>query len=258
MPAVAMHLPIASLHPDRGERSGYLLLIGLLGSFLFIRMSTRLIRRQVRWWPGNIQTSGGLHLHHLVFGIVLMMVTGFLAFVLTPGSPQTEILACLFGIGVGLTLDEFALWIHLRDVYWTEEGRASVRAVIVAVVIGGLLILTITSDTALGQTLAVTSLTTAVAIALIFSGAAILKGKPMLALIGVVFAPVALVACLRLASPRSLWARRFYAPDGLKMARAVRRWERIDARRLRLSDLIAGAPSLPDPGPADPGADERP
>ena len=67
---------------------------------------------------------GGLHIHHLVFGIVLMMVAGFLGFAIQPDSPWLEILAGLFGIGVGLTLDEFALWLYLEDVYWSEEGAA--------------------------------------------------------------------------------------------------------------------------------------
>jgi hypothetical protein len=60
------------------------------------------------------------------------MVSGFLNFVLEPGSPGEEVLAALFGVGAGLTLDEFALWIHLEDVYWSSEGRSSIDAVVVA------------------------------------------------------------------------------------------------------------------------------
>src|SRR5262245_26203175 len=73
--------------------------------------------------PAHVKTAGGLHLHHLVWGIVLLMLSGFLRFVTDPATPWAEILAAAFGIGAGLTLDEFALWIHLRDVYWSEEGR---------------------------------------------------------------------------------------------------------------------------------------
>ncbi len=108
----------------------------MLLSFGFIRFSTRMIRAEVSWWPGNV-TPGGLHIHHLVFGIVLMMLAGFLGFVLQPASPWLEILAGVFGIGMGLTLDEFALWLYLEDVYWSEEGRSSVDAVIFAAIIGG-------------------------------------------------------------------------------------------------------------------------
>src|SRR5438874_7009211 len=123
-----------------GQRAGFVLLAAFLGSFLFIRTSARLMRSpRVTWWPGSVTTGGGLHLHHLVWGIVLLLLTGFLSFVTKPTSPWEEILAALFGIGAGFTLDEFALWIHLRDVYWAEEGRSSFDAVIVAAVLGGLI-----------------------------------------------------------------------------------------------------------------------
>ena len=108
----------------------------MLLSFGFIRFSTRMIRAEVSWWPGNV-SPGGLHIHHLVFGIVLMMFAGFLSFVLQPASPWFEILAGLLRDRRGLTLDEFALWLHLEDVYWAKEGRSSVDAVIFAAIIGG-------------------------------------------------------------------------------------------------------------------------
>src|SRR5919106_305510 len=75
----------------------------MLLSFGFIRFSTRMIRAEVSWWPGNV-TPGGLHIHHLVFGIVLMMLAGFIAFAIQPYSPWFEIVAGVFGVGVGLTL----------------------------------------------------------------------------------------------------------------------------------------------------------
>jgi hypothetical protein len=107
-------------------------LASLLVSFLFIRTSARLMRSpKVPWWPGSIKTEGGLHVHHPVFGIVLLLATGFVL-ALQPGSPWLEIVAAGFGIGSGLTLDEYALWLHLDDVYWAEEGRRSVDAVVIA------------------------------------------------------------------------------------------------------------------------------
>jgi hypothetical protein len=75
-----------------------------------------------------------------VWGIVLILLSGFLNFVLAPSSPGSEILAALFGIGAGLTLDEFALWVHLEDVYWSKEGRSSIDAVVVAALLGGLIV----------------------------------------------------------------------------------------------------------------------
>src|SRR3954462_2198253 len=119
-----------------GQRAGLILLGSMLLSFGFIRFSTRMIRAEVKWWPGNV-SPGGLHIHHLVFGIVLMMLAGFLNFVTEPPSPWFEILAGVFGVGMGLTLDEFALWLYLDDVYWAEEGRSSVDAVVFAAIIGG-------------------------------------------------------------------------------------------------------------------------
>ena len=121
-------------------RAGLVVLVAMLVSFLFIRTSARLMRSpKVTWWPGSVKTEGGLHVHHLVFGIVLLLAMGF-ALALQPPSPWLEIVAALFGIGAGLTLDEYALWLHLEDVYWAEQGRRSVDAVVIATVIGGLIL----------------------------------------------------------------------------------------------------------------------
>ena len=228
---------------DRGQRAGFVLLAAFLGSFLFIRTSARLIRSpKVPWWPGSVKTSGGLHLHHLVWGIVLMMFAGFLGFTADPTSPETEILAALFGIGLGLTLDEFALWIHLRDVYWAEEGRSSLDAVIVATVIGGLLVLGVAPFDIPRDASSVDTLILAVVTVVLLAALAIFKGKPLLGLIGIFIPVVSFVGAVRLASPRSPWARRFYDPDGRKLARSRARFERIEARRRRVADAIAGAP----------------
>jgi hypothetical protein len=118
----------SSTHPGRG--GALLVLLGFVLSFLFIRTSTRMIRAQVSWWPGNIETSSGLHLHHLVIGIALMLIAGFIGFAAELATPWRQIAALAFGIGAGLTVDEFALWIRLEDVYWAEEGRISLDAVI--------------------------------------------------------------------------------------------------------------------------------
>ena len=91
-----------------------------------------MIRRGVSWWPGNVQ-PGGLHIHHVVFGQVMMLVGGIGAFAVRGGPVTYDVLAVVFGVGCGLVLDEFALVLHLEDVYWKEEGRQSVDAVILAV-----------------------------------------------------------------------------------------------------------------------------
>jgi hypothetical protein len=228
------------------QRSGFIALAAFLGSFLFIRTSARLIRSpRVSWWPGSVTTQGGLHLHHLVWGIVLLLVSGFLEFALAPPSPWVEVLAGLFGVGAGLTLDEFALWVHLEDVYWAEEGRASLDAVVVAALVAGLVVLGLAPFELHRQNGAVATIVLVVAIDLLLCALAILKGKPILGLTGVFIPVVSLAAALRLASPSSPWARWRYPSDGRKMARAQARYQRIRARRLRVRNAIAGAPSQP-------------
>ena len=111
----------------------FLVLVGFLLSFGFIRMSTRLMRSpRVPWWPGSVVSDSGVHLHHLVFGIVTMMISGALGFWALGESPYAEICAFFFGVGAGLTIDEFALWVYLDDVYWAEEGRSSIDATVIA------------------------------------------------------------------------------------------------------------------------------
>lgn len=249
--------PEFSFLGNNGRRAGFLLLMGFVGSFAFIRMSTRLIRSErFSWWPGNVSTKGGLHLHHFVFGIVLMLLSGFFAFTLQPNSPWLEVLAVAFGIGAGLTLDEFALWLHLEDVYWSEEGRRSIDAVVVAAIIGGAFVLGLDplegrwdldltdvigvrldaddSEAALAATVAFNTSVTAIAA---------VKGKIVAALVGVFIPPVAYVAAVRLAKPKSIWARRRYPPDSGKLAEAERRDEREEVRIRRWQDRIGGAPS---------------
>ena len=125
------------------DRQGvFLVLVGFILSFAFIRMSTRLMRSaKVPWWPGSVVSDSGVHLHHLVFGIVTMMVAGTLGFAALGHSPYAEICAFGFGVGAGLTIDEFALWVYLDDVYWAEEGRSSIDATVIAAAAMGLIVL---------------------------------------------------------------------------------------------------------------------
>src|ERR1700733_13097921 len=150
---------------ERSQRAGFVLLGSFLLSFLFIRTSARLMRSpKVPWWPGSVTTEGGLHLHHLVWGIVLILFAGFVEFATAPISPWNEILAAMFGVGAGFTLDEFALWIYLRDVYWAEEGRSSFDAVVIAPLIGLLIVLGLAPFDLKGNTSSITTLFTVVAI----------------------------------------------------------------------------------------------
>jgi hypothetical protein len=239
---VSLDLPAGFL--DRpGQRAGFVALAAFLASFLFIRTSARLMRSpRVPWWPGSVSTGSGVHLHHLVWGIVLILLSGFLGFATNPVSPWNEVLAALFGVGAGLTLDEFALWVYLQDVYWAKEGRASFDAVVIAAVLGGLIVLGVAPFDLRGNTSSVSTLCTAVAIAVLLSTLAILKGKPLLGLIGIFIPVISLVGAVRLASPGSWWARRIYG-SGAKLERAQSRWSRIEARRRRVGDIIAGTPT---------------
>src|SRR3954465_10190588 len=114
-----------------GKEAHFLVLLAFLCSFGFIRTSAHMIRAQVSWWPGNVETKGGTHIHHLVWGILLILIFGYVGVAVSPNTPWREIAAVFFGIGMGLTLDEFALWLNLQDVYWSEKGRQSIDAVIV-------------------------------------------------------------------------------------------------------------------------------
>jgi hypothetical protein len=114
-----------------GKELHFLILIAFVCSFGFIRGSAHMIRAQVSWWPGNVETKGGTHVHHMVWGILLLLVMGYIGLAWDPPSPWIELVAIGFGIGMGLTMDEFALWLNLQDVYWAPKGRQSIDAVVV-------------------------------------------------------------------------------------------------------------------------------
>jgi hypothetical protein len=238
-----------------GQRAGLVLLVAMLLSFGFIRFSTRMIRAEVKWWPGNV-TPGGMHIHHLVFGIVAMMVAGFLQFATQPGDPWLEILAAIFGIGMGLTLDEFALWLYLEDVYWAEEGRSSVDAVIFAAIIGGGLIVGFVPLDA-GNDSSTLAIVATVLVTLTICGIVALKGKFSSAIIGMIITPVAWVTAVRLARPGSWWAKRRYKPGSGKLVKAQARKAKHDRRVRKWQDRIGGAPSLPSPRSSESGRSEE-
>jgi hypothetical protein len=76
-----------------------------------------------------------------VWGILLVLTTGYLGLAVHMGSPWLELTAICFGIGMGLTLDEFALWLNLEDVYWSSKGRQSIDAVVIAASLLGISLL---------------------------------------------------------------------------------------------------------------------
>ncbi len=229
---------------DDGQRTGFVVLAAFLVTFLAIRTSTRLIRDpHVTWWPGNVETASGLHIHHVVWGIALLLVSGFLALAFTPDSPWREVLAVAFGAGAGLTLDEFALILYVRDVYWAQEGRVSLDAVVIAAVLAALVVLGAAPFDLRDAGGSVAAIATTMLVVLVLSAVAILKGKPLVGLVGLFVPLAAVVGAVRLARPRSPWARRRYAREPRKLERAQERDRRDTARRVRWMNRIGGAPS---------------
>jgi hypothetical protein len=109
---------------SRGESVLFNMLSGFVGAFALVRLSTAGIRSG--WWPFRNVRLGGRHIHHFVPGILLAFGSGGAA--LISGSERAElVLAFPFGAGIGLTFDEAALLLDLRDVYWTREGVVSVQ-----------------------------------------------------------------------------------------------------------------------------------
>jgi hypothetical protein len=210
---------------DTHKLPAFIYLIFFLGTFAFIRTSAHMIRAQVSWWPGNVEV-GGTHIHHLVWGILLLMIAGWIGIVVAPEPPGREIVAAAFGIGTGLTLDEFALWLELKDVYWSADGRKSIDAVIVAGIIAsfGVLGFTIWVDAADDVAVAVHAVIGFFGVGnLIFGLINCSKEKFGIALLGLVVPFLSLIGALRLGRPTSPWARLFYRSER-KRARAEKRF----------------------------------
>jgi hypothetical protein len=237
---VSVHPFGSRLHDGRG--AAFVALVAFLLSFLAIRTSARLTR-SVSWWPGGVETEGGVHLHHLVWGICLILLAGFISFAGPLTQPWRAFDAIAFGVGAGFTLDEFALWVHLKDVYWTQEGRSSVDAVVVAFAFAALIVLG-TQPFGLNDPGSIWGTVGTIAIVLGLALTAVAKGRTVLGVIGL-FIPIAgLLGAFQIARPNSLWAKRRYGPEML--ARAERRYApttRLSRLSVRLSDAVAGAPS---------------
>ena len=120
---------------ERRERL-FLASVAFLITFGTVRGITLMIRMGIG--PVHNVSAGGLHVHHLVWGILLLIVVSYvwLLEVGVGSSWIASLTAIAFGVGAALTLDEFALWLNLSDVYWERQGRESIDAVLI---FGGLL-----------------------------------------------------------------------------------------------------------------------
>ena len=239
---------IASLYEraiqDTGREPEFLFLVSFLGMFAFIRTSAHMIRAQVSWWPGNVQV-GGTHIHHLVWGILLLLIFGYVGAVIRPDAPWHQISIVAFGIGTGLTLDEFALWLNLRDVYWEKEGRRSIDAVIIAGVVAASAVVGFgawvdVADDVESSVFAVVGGIGFLGLVMAVLNAS--KEKFWIAAIGCVVPIVGIVGACRLGRPTSLWAHHLYSEK--KMARAVERFGQ-PADRASQSPPVAKEPVEP-------------
>ena len=231
---------------DAGREPAFLMLLAFVLTLAGTRFYTRMARTR-GWGSAHV---GGVHVHHLVPGLVMSLIAGGLVIGLQPSEVWVALLAIVFGGGAALVLDEFAMLLHLDDVYWTTEGRASIDACMAAVAFLGLAIVaTFPLPTDAGSDRLAKSLGDGlIALAAAFVVVTMLKGKLKLGLFGIVFPPFAVVGAARLAKPTSIWARWLYPRDGRRLRRSEARFAtrevRWTRRRDRFYDLIGGAPHL--------------
>jgi hypothetical protein len=248
---------------ETGRLPLFCFFVGMIIGFAFIRFSVRMIRAQVRWWPGNV-TPGGTHIHHVVFGVVFMLIGGVAGLAIPDNlTGWRSVAAGFFGIGAALVLDEFALILHLDDVYWSEKGRTSIDAMFVAIAFSGLLVLgvrpigiddfLVARNDGTGATAAWVVGGIGAALNLALAAITLIKGKIWTGLVGLWVPVLIVVGSIRLARPHSPWARWRYAKPSRraerKLARAVERERRVRrpmiAAKVWFQDLIAGRPDLP-------------
>jgi hypothetical protein len=237
-------------------------LVAFILTFFVTRTFVRYIRHRAdlgvppRWWePRNIHI-GKIHIHHVVVGVLLVMISGVTLVALSVTGHESEYTAAaiVFGIGAALVLDEYALILHLSDVYWEEDGRTSVDAVFAAVAVGGLLVLglhplmffiSLWQDTT-HSVLLRAGVVFAMVLILPLAVLVVLKGKVWTGLIGMFFVPLLVIGAIRLSRPQAPWARWLYISRLDKMARALQR-ERTLRRpvvraKLWVQYTIAGTP----------------
>jgi hypothetical protein len=126
---------VRSTIPDRPRRRMFLASVSFLFTFVGVRTIVHLIANDVG--PFEWVMVGGRHIHHLVWGILILLLVGY-GWLLDLGrshSPLSiffsRLMSISYGVGAALTLDEFALWLNLEPyAYWSRAGRISIDAVI--------------------------------------------------------------------------------------------------------------------------------
>lgn len=250
---------------DRGHLPLLCCLVAFILTFFVTRTFVRFIRHRsttgvpARWWhPRNVHV-GGVHIHHVTFGVVLTLLSGLTLVTLSIDGhePEFTIAATFFGIGAALVLDEYALILHLSDVYWSEDGRTSVDAVFAAVAVAGLLIMGLHPLMfflpiwhSAGSALLRAVVAGAMALTLPLAVVVVLKGKVWTGLLGMFLVILLVIGAVRLSRPHAPWARWRYSTQPEKMRRALQRERRLRRpvvrAKLYLQCAIAGTPRLPD------------
>ncbi|MFG2090884.1 MULTISPECIES: hypothetical protein [unclassified Spirillospora] len=229
--------------------------VAFMITFVLTRVNVRLIRSNVRWFR-NV-TAGDVHIHHVVFGVVLMLAGGVASLAVPDAFVGLDLAAAVvFGMGSALVLDEFALILHLSDVYWTEKGRASVDAVFVAIAVTGLLLLgvhplgyeSLGLDSGAGAGSMSPFYAAFLVVNLAFAVLTLLKGKIWTGLIGLFVPALLVIGAIRVARPGSPWSRWRYDRESRRYQRAVRREKSIRRPLIRgkiwVQEFIAGRHDL--------------
>ena len=220
-----------------------LLLAAFLVTFVLTRAYTRIGR--VHGWGSA--SADGIHVHHLVVGIVFVLLSGLVEIATRPDGLGRDTIAVFFGVGTAFTLDEFALWLYLSDVYWAREGHRSVDATVMGVMLAGLLLIGL-SPFGVHDGGRVPRLAAFVVVAgsVVLAIVTFAKGKLTLGLLSVFVFPAGVIGAVRLAKPHSIWARRCYGET--KLARARYRFEDpgswIARWHERFDDFVGGMPSM--------------
>jgi hypothetical protein len=221
--------------------SGKLPLLLCFLAFIVTFLTTRTITRMIRAGKGPFKdnvASSGVHVHHIVPGIILLTIGAITSVGIGIEEPWASIAGVIVGTGLSLVLDEFALVLRMQDVYWAKEGRISVEMVALTMACLGFLLVSgspFADDVATDGSL----LSTAITLIVFHLGMAltcVLKGKYKMALFGLFVPLLALVSAFRLARPGSRWSRR-YQPK--KLARAERRATRSDRRWQPLTEFLS-------------------
>jgi len=240
--------------------AGKLPLILCFLAFVVTFVLTRTITRLIREGRGpfrNQVTASGTHIHHSVPGIILLIIGAFTSVASSDSLGWRSFAAVTIGIGTSLVLDEFALILHLQDVYWTGEGQLSVEAVSL---MGACLGLALVGFSPFGvqdadgiEQLFRLTATGIFIVDGVLALMCVLKGKYRTALFGLFLPPVGVIGAVRLARPASVWARHSYR--GRRIERATHRAAEFDRRWAPLQvgweNFIGGKPSQPNPPASD-------